>query len=662
MTTPASSRGPFRWLALALGALTAVAVLIAVLLSMRLGWSWADAMDAFVFTNAVMGLAFGGCGTLLAWHRPANPIGWLFLAGGLLQALAAAAPPAVDALKDEGASLTAQRLVITAFVYSWPWSIGLCIPLALLLFPDGRPLSQPWRWAVMAEVASAPLFVLAMGAAPEPVETGDPVGYLTLAGYHRLDWLWTSAEYSTLAAYLAALLALLVRYRRGSETARRQLLWLLLALIVWIPGSVAWGQVAGTPVAVLLLIPLIPLAVTLAIVRHGLLDIRLVVSRALAWLLASLAVIVGYAALVALLDQVVSAYLRRSALATVVLVLVAAPALPRLQRLVDRAMYGDRADPTRIVSELGEHLATPETGLAGVPAAIRNSLRVPYVAIVQGDDVLAADGLEPERVVRMQLTYGGQPAGSLTIGLREGERRPDPADRRALGLLAAPLAVAVHATVVSAELQASRERLVGAREEERRRLRRELHDGVGPTLTGIALTADAAANLLGDPPRARELLDSLRRDTRAALADVRRVVEDLRPPALDELGLVSALRQRAEQLGRRADGAVVRIRVDVPPDVPALPAAVEVAAYRIATEALTNIARHSRAASAVVRLTYGDGFEVSISDDGPASDPWPPGTGLQAMRERVAELGGAFHAGPSPAGGRVRATFPLAAR
>jgi two-component system NarL family sensor kinase len=662
MTSPASSRRPLRWLAVALGAATAVSLLTAAVLCVRQGWSWADALDAFVLTNAVMGLAFGGCGALLAWHRPANPIGWLFLAGGSLQAVAAAAAPAVEVLQDEGASLTAQRLVITAFVYSWPWAIGLCIPLALLLFPDGRPLSAAWRWVVAAVVASAPLFILALGAAPEPVEAGDPIGYLTLPGYDRLDWLWTLAEYRTLAAYLAALLALVLRYRRGSDVARRQLLWLLLAVIVVIPASVAWGLVAGTPVAVLFLIPLIPLGVTVAIVRHGLLDIRLVVSRALAWLLLSLAVVVGYAVLVALLDRVISAYLSRSALATVVLVLVAAPALPRLQRLVDRAMYGDRADPTRVVSELGEHLATPESGLSGVTGSIRRSLRLPYVAIARAGDVLAADGRVPERVVEMELTYGGDPAGSLTVGLREGERRLDPADRRVLGLLAAPLAVAVHATVVSAELQASRERLVGAREEERRRLRRELHDGVGPTLTGLALTADAAANLLGDPPRARELLDSLRRDTRAALADVRRVVEDLRPPALDELGLVDALRQRAEQLGRRADGGVVRVRVDVPPEVPALPAAVEVAAYRIATEALTNIARHSQAGSAVVRLTYGDGFEVSVTDDGPASGPWPPGTGLQAMRERVAELGGAFHAGPSPAGGRVRATFPLAAR
>ena len=175
----------------------------------------------------------------------------------------------------------------------------------------------------------------------------------------------------------------------------------------------------------------------------------------------------------------------------------------------------------------------------------------------------------------------------------------------------------MHATVVSTELQASRERLIEAREEERRRLRRELHDGLGPALTGIAFTADAAANLVADPDRAAELLDTLRRDTRAALADVRRVVEDLRPPALDELGLVGALQQRAEQLSWRADGAAVQVRLDVPPDVPALPAAVEVAAYRIATEALTNVARHSRASSAVVRLRYGDRLEVSVSDDGP---------------------------------------------
>jgi signal transduction histidine kinase len=252
--------------------------------------------------------------------------------------------------------------------------------------------------------------------------------------------------------------------------------------------------------------------------------------------------------------------------------------------------------------------------------------------------------------------------GNLAIGLRDGEQRLAERDRRALGLVAAPLAVALHATAMSTELQGSRQRLIGAREEERRRLRRELHDGLGPALTGIAFTADAAANVVDDPKRTAELLSTLRRDTRAALADVRRVVEDLRPPALDELGLVGALQQRAEQLSWRADGAAVQVRLDVPPEVPALPAAVEVAAYRIATEALTNVARHSGASSAVVRLRYGDRLEVSVSDDGQASSSWSPGVGLQTMRERAAELGGAFVAGPSPAGGLVRASLPLAAR
>jgi signal transduction histidine kinase len=563
------------------------------------------------------------------------------------------------------------RLLSTAFVYSWPWAIGLCIPLALLLFPDGRPVSRAWRPVIIAAVATAPLFPLEMGGSPLPVEDGTALGYLTLPFYDRLGWLWQFAEIRTSLVYVLALVALAVRYRRGDEATRRQLLWLLLALSVVIVALLLWGLVTNAPIAVLLAIPLIPVAVTVAIVRYRLLDIRLVVSRALAWLLLSLGVVVAYAALVAGLDQLISSRIGPSAAATVLLVLVAAPVLPRLQRLVERAMYGDRANPARVVSELGAQLALPvgdqgpEAGLSRVATSIRQALRLPYVALERDGEVLAADGsgpARPDRVVREPLTYGGQVVAALAVGLRDGEQRLAEADRRALGLLAAPLAVAIHATAMSAELQTSRQRLIGAREEERRRLRRELHDGLGPALTGIAFTADAAANVVGEPDRAAELLNTLRRDTRAALADVRRVVEDLRPPALDELGLVGALQQRAEQLSWRADGAAVNVRLDVPPEVPPLPAAVEVAAYRIATEALTNVARHSRASSAVVQLRYGERLEVSVSDDGPTSGSWSPGVGLESMRERAAELGGAFSAGPSPTGGQVRAWLPMVAR
>jgi signal transduction histidine kinase len=189
-----------------------------------------------------------------------------------------------------------------------------------------------------------------------------------------------------------------------------------------------------------------------------------------------------------------------------------------------------------------------------------------------------------------------------------------------------------------------------------------LHDGLGPTLTGAVLTADAAANLLTrDPSRAAELIDSMRADVRTAIADVRRLVDDLRPPALDELGLVGALQQRVDTMSWRSDGAAVDVRLEVPSQVPPLPAAIEVAAYRIATEALTNVVRHSSASRAVLHLRCGDYLDIEVLDDGSADDVWHPGVGLNAMRERAAELGGHFEAGPSDAGGRVFASLPLAA-
>jgi two-component system, NarL family, sensor kinase len=660
-TRERSDRG-VRWLAVVLAGFAVAEVVTAALLSIIIGWSWRDALDAFVVTNSVMGAVFAACGGILAWYRPRNPIGWLFVAAGLAHATTAAAAPAIQLLIEGNAPLTVQRLVVTAFAWSWPWSIGLCLPLALLLFPDGRPPSRRWLWIVLAVIVTAPLFAIEMGAAPQSSEPGVPIGYLTFAGYGALQPLWTATEIRNLLALSLGLAALGVRYRRGSDVERRQLLWLLLAVLIALIVILPWGLVAGTPVEVLLAIPLIPIAVTVAIVRYELLDIRLVVARLLAWVMLLLAVVVAYAALVALMGQFTTVGLRWSALVTVLLVILAVPALPRLQRLVDGAIYGDRGDPARVVSRLGEQLATPDAGLQGIVATIRTALRLPYLAIERDGNVVVSDGEPTDRVHCWPLTRGGTAEGQLTIGLRTGERELAAADRRALAMLADPVAVAVHSTVLSEELQASRERIVAAREEERRKLRRELHDGLGPTLTGIAFAADAAANTIDDDPeQSQRLLTTLRRDTRTALRDVRRLVDNLRPPALDELGLVGALRQRADQLIWRADGASVKIRLDVPSQMPALPAAIEVATYRIATEALTNVVRHTRATGALVQLRCAERLELSITDDGPPNGPWAPGVGLHAMRERAAELGGSFRAGPTPAGGQVVASFPLTA-
>jgi two-component system, NarL family, sensor kinase len=641
---------------LAVGELVGAAVL-AIAADMSIG----EALASFVLTNGLMGASFAICGGIIAWHRPGNVVGWLFIGDGVGHATSALAAPLAQVVHDQGGPESLQRLTLTVLMYSWPWSIALFLPLSLLLFPDGHPVSRGWRGVTWAVAATSPLFVLETGLGREPVIDGLPVGYLTARWYDDLAPLWTLAELRTSAALLLAVVSLVVRFRRGDEVDRRQLLWLLLAAVVVVGVVIPWSFVSGTPVAVLFAIPLIPLAVTVAIVRAQLFDIRLVLSTALVWMLLSLGALTGYVVLVAALDTFVTARLGRSALVTVLVAAGLAPLLPRVQRLVDRWVYGDRGDPARVASRVGEHLASGDAhALSGVVAAVRAAMRLPYVAVGTPTGTVAEDGFRAADVAAVPLSYAGEQVGTLRVGLRAGEHRLSSADQSTLGIVAASLAIAVRAMQLSEDLQASRERIVTSREEERRRIRQDLHDGLGPALTGIALSADAAANLVDtEPDTVRDLLRSLRRDTRAAIADVRRLVDDLRPPALDDLGLLEALKRRADQLAWRSDGTTLDVRLVMPDSLPALPAAVEVATYRIATEALTNVARHAGASEAVLSLHCAATLDLEVLDDGPVATPWVPEVGLSGMRERAAEVGGSFQAGPAATGGRVFVSIPL---
>jgi signal transduction histidine kinase len=215
--------------------------------------------------------------------------------------------------------------------------------------------------------------------------------------------------------------------------------------------------------------------------------------------------------------------------------------------------------------------------------------------------------------------------------------------------------------VLTEELHDSRRRTIAALEDERSRIRRDLHDGLGPTLTGVLLKAEAARNLITpEPARAMTLMSDVSEQTRSAVADIRRLVYNLRPPSLDRLGLGSALHGYVERL---ASQSTPDLRLDLPPDLPRLAPDVEVAAYRIVTEALANVVRHSAAASAEARLWVEDGsLHLEVDDDGATADGWVPGIGLTSMRERTEELGGGFSASGSPHGGHVSAWLPLAAR
>ena len=298
-------------------------------------------------------------------------------------------------------------------------------------------------------------------------------------------------------------------------------------------------------------------------------------------------------------------------------------------------------------------------GLDGVLEALCRVLHFPAAILVVDEHQVGGYGQLPPARQAVTLHSGEERMGELVIGLRSGEHRLDAADERVLSLLASPLTVAVQASRLAAELQVSRQRVISGREEERRRIRRDLHDGLGPVLTGVVLNADSALRLLdADPARSAELLATLRDQTTAAIGEIRRLAYDLRPQVLDGMGLVGALHEYVAVVS--GDGAL-RVSVEAPEAVENLPAAVEIAAYRIVTEAVTNVIRHSTATRAVVRLTVeGAALQLEVRDNGVnAEDSWQPGVGLTSIRERTAELGGASEIRYDRAGGEVRVLLPL---
>jgi signal transduction histidine kinase len=401
-----------------------------------------------------------------------------------------------------------------------------------------------------------------------------------------------------------------------------------------------------------LLMLLIPLSIAVAVLRYHLYNIDVLINRTLVYSALSVIVVGLYVVVVGSLGALVQVQgsLFASLLATGLVAVLFAPLRDRLQRAVNHLMYGHRDDPYKVLSGLGERLETtlaPNAVLPTIVESVSQALKLPYAAItlrrnIEGESVKVAEYGKKSvgEPLIVPLSYQQETLGELIVSPRSPGESFSKSDLQLLGDLAHQVGVAAHAVRLSADLQRSRERLVTAREEERKRLRRDLHDGVGPQLAALTLKLETARNLLSHDPKTAALMAELSERVRATVSDVRRSVRALRPPALDELGLIPALREGVAQYSQNG----LHISVEAPASLPPLPAAVEVATYHIAQEAMTNVIRHAGASKCSIRIALdeeADVLHLEVEDDGRGvGGDHKAGVGTRSMRERAEELGG----------------------
>lgn len=614
-------------------------------------------------------------GLLIVVSRPANRIGWLLLAEAIVVAMSfAVSPYAHYGLISHPGSLPGARWALLFDNADWP--LLFASPLAVVLvFPDGHLPTRRWRRVGYAIAICFLVLQVAVVLEPQnypsPYEhVANPLPSLPSAVRVALTPFWFGA----FAGLFAAVWAVRVRFKRAAGTERLQLLWLTygaLLIPLTLVACLTEGAVGGrtgvaTTVTLIAALTAVPASVGVAVLRYRLFDIELVLSRTLVYAALTACLAAVYLGVFVAVDRLVRTTGVSGVAAAGVVALGFQPLRALLQRYVDQLVYGDRSDPYAAIARLGERLQAapaPDDVLETIVDGVNSALRLGFCAVALrrdgGLEVAAARGRSGRSpTVELPLTHQGEDIGVLIV---EPAPRSEltTSDRRLLADLARQAGVAVHGVRLMADLQRSREQLVIAREEERLRLRRDLHDGLGPTLAALVFKIGLVRDRIGgQPDGASDLLRELSGDTQSAIADIRRLVYGLRPPALDELGLVGALREQADDLAATASIAVTVSG----PDLRGLPPAVEVAAFRIASEAVTNAARHARGEHCTVTFRLTDRLEIDVEDDGVGLAPAArTGVGLQSMRERASELGGSFEIDSSPGDGtRVRVSLPVA--
>ncbi|MBV9232297.1 MAG: GAF domain-containing sensor histidine kinase [Chloroflexi bacterium] len=558
--------------------------------------------------------------------------------------------------------------------------------LVMLLFPDGRFVPRWNRWLVVVFLFQSVCY-----------------NFFPSVTFQLTSWTPILAGLSWIGIFLTLIAAQIYRYRYISDAVQRQQTkWIVFGFVVVFlsqmgttlllllfpslarPGSLL--SLAGGPDTNFILL-LIPLSFGIAILRYRLWDIDILINKALVYstltacIFSIYILLVGY---VGLLFQLRN-NLFISLLATGLVAFLFQPLREWLQRRVNRLMYGERDEPYRVISRLGQRLEAtlaPEEVLPAIVETVARSLKLPHTAIsLKQDDeykIVTSYGAPRAAALRLPLVSQAETIGELLLAPRTANEPFTRSEQQLLNELARQAGMAIHGVLLTADLERSRQRIVAAREEARRRLGSDLHDGLAHRLATLVRKIDTISQLLErNPAAAQDLLVDAKQQAKSAIDDIRRLAHALHPPELELLGLVPALQERVQQYDQ-PDRNPLHVTIETQADLPPLPLAVEAAAYYIALEAVSNVHRHADARHCHLRLELLRSDEslhpllgvwntailaLEICDDGrglPTSEQGKgAGLGLISMRERAAELGGSCVVEQAAQGGtRVSVRLP----
>lgn len=616
----------------------------------------------FIGIVGAVGLEWVVAGAALVTLRPRNVLGWLFLGAGALSVVQ------VVLTAYGGYGVVAARPTWPGAAWAAAASTGLWIPsvlatptIVLALYPNGRLPGRWWRWPVVGATVAIALPVLVMPF--------DPTAYDDIAPGHAPPAVLPSWAVTLVIAggfvpllavsVLAIWVGTAVRLVRAGPPERQQLVWFVCAagpLLTFTYIHVLPQQVIALCTA------LVPVVVAIGVLRHHMLGIEIALRRGLVYGALTAAVIAVYLVVTVLVGSALDERPLPGVMTAALVAVSLTPARDRLQRWVDRLVYGARKDPLLALAELGDQVAAAgEPDL--LPAALRavtDAVRAPAASVTAADGrTIGSTGGAPEAGPAFPLRIGGRVVGVLRVADRAPADSYSEAETRLLAALALQVAVLVRALELAEALETERDRVVGATRAERDRLRRDLHDGLGPALSGMGLGLQAAVDTLhsGDQASCASLLTRIREEVVVAVQEIRRIIDGLRPTALDALGLTEALRRHAETVSGTLPVEVAFTELaELHPEV-------ETAAYRIVTEAVTNTVRHADARRCRVALTTRDGaLHITVTDDGSGIPPGTPfGVGLSSMRRRALALAGTLTVRSTTSGTVLAATLPLEA-